>query len=241
MTGTQGLRNGRVRVLIVDDEPALTDLLSVAVEEAGWRAYPALDGQSALRIARGCPPHAVVLDGMLPDLDGLQVLRRLRYENPKLPVLMLTARDALEHRLDGLGAGADDYVTKPFSLEEVVLRLRGLLRRAGAERARSDTSVRVLGDLVLTEESREVHRAGVPVPLTAKEFDLLSLMMGHPRQVLSKAQILDHVWSSSFDGGGNLVEVYISNLRRKIDHGRAPLIHTVRGLGYAIRPVEDGR
>jgi two-component system OmpR family response regulator len=241
MTGSAGYRNGRVRVLIVDDEPALTDVLSVAVEEAGWRAYPALDGQSALRTARGCAPHAVVLDGMLPDLDGLQVLRRLRYENPKLPVLMLTARDALEHRLDGLEAGADDYVTKPFSLEEVVLRLRGLLRRAGAEHARADESVHVLGDLVLTEETREVHRAGTPVRLTAKEFDLLSLMLGHPRQVLSKAQILDHVWSTSFDGGGNLVEVYISSLRRKIDKGRAPMIHTVRGLGYAIRPVEDGR
>jgi two-component system OmpR family response regulator len=241
MTGSAGYRNGRVRVLIVDDEPALTDVLSVAVEEAGWRAYPALDGQSALRTARGCAPHAVVLDGMLPDLDGLQVLRRLRYETPKLPVLMLTARDALEHRLDGLEAGADDYVTKPFSLEEVVLRLRGLLRRAGAEHARADESVRVLGDLVLTEETREVHRAGTPVRLTAKEFDLLSLMLDHPRQVLSKAQILDHVWSTSFDGGGNLVEVYISNLRRKIDKGRAPMIHTVRGLGYAIRPEEDGR
>ncbi|MEU5887390.1 response regulator transcription factor [Streptomyces sp. NPDC047461] len=241
MTGSAGYRNGRVRVLIVDDEPALTDLLSVAVEEAGWRAYPALDGQSALRTARGCAPHAVVLDGMLPDLDGLQVLRRLRYENPKLPVLMLTARDALEHRLDGLEAGADDYVTKPFSLEEVVLRLRGLLRRAGAQHARADESVRVLGDLVLTEETREVHRAGTPLRLTAKEFDLLSLMLDHPRQVLSKAQILDHVWSTSFDGGGNLVEVYISNLRRKIDNGRTPMIHTVRGLGYAIRPEEDGR
>ncbi|MEU5319147.1 response regulator transcription factor [Streptomyces sp. NPDC021056] len=241
MTGSAGYRNGRVRVLIVDDEPALTDVLSAAVEEAGWRACPALDGQSALRTARGCAPHAVVLDGMLPDLDGLQVLRRLRYENPKLPVLMLTARDALEHRLDGLEAGADDYVTKPFSLEEVVLRLRGLLRRAGAPHARADESVRVLGDLVLTEETREVHRAGTPLRLTAKEFDLLSLMLDHPRQVLSKAQILDHVWSTSFDGGGNLVEVYISNLRRKIDKGRAPMIHTVRGLGYAIRPAEDGR
>ncbi|MDQ0598274.1 two-component system OmpR family response regulator [Streptomyces canus] len=241
MTGSAGYRNGRVRVLIVDDEPALTDVLSVAVEEAGWRAYPALDGQSALRTARGCAPHAVVLDGMLPDLDGLQVLRRLRYETPKLPVLMLTARDALEHRLDGLEAGADDYVTKPFSLEEVVLRLRGLLRRAGAEHARADESVRVLGDLVLTEETREVHRAGTPLRLTAKEFDLLSLMLDHPSQMLSKAQILDHVWSTSFDGGGNLVEVYISNLRRKIDKGRAPMIHTVRGLGYAIRPEEDGR
>ncbi|MFD3838970.1 response regulator transcription factor [Streptomyces sp. NPDC058642] len=240
MTGSAAYRNGRVRVLVVDDEPALTDVLSVAVEEAGWRACPALDGQSALRTARGCAPHAVVLDGMLPDLDGLQVLRRLRYETPKLPVLMLTARDALEHRLDGLEAGADDYVTKPFSLEEVVLRLRGLLRRAGAEHARADESVRVLGDLVLTEQTREVHRAGTPVHLTAKEFDLLSLMLDHPRQVLSKAQILGHVWSTAFDGGGNLVEVYISNLRRKIDKGRAPMIHTVRGLGYAIRP-EDGR
>lgn len=131
--GRDGGERPRVRVLIVDDEPALTELLSVAVTEAGWRPYPVADGHSALRAARGCAPHAVVLDGMLPDLDGIQVLRRLRYENPRLPVLMLTARDALEHRIDGLSSGADDYVTKPFSLEEVVLRLRGLLRRAGAE------------------------------------------------------------------------------------------------------------
>ncbi|WP_406472471.1 response regulator transcription factor [Streptomyces sp. NBC_01615] len=241
MSGTSGVHGGRVRVLIVDDEPGLTELLSVAVTEAGWRPYPAADGQSALRVARGCAPHAVVLDGMLPDLDGLQVLRRLRYENPRLPVLMLTARDALEHRIDGLAAGADDYVTKPFSLEEVVLRLRGLLRRSGAEETRPDGSALVLGDLMLTEETREVHRDGRPVRLTAKEFELLSLLLSHPRQVLSKAQILDHVWSSSFDGGGNLVEVYISSLRRKIDKGRAPMIHTVRGVGYAIRPPEDGR
>ncbi|MEU9366457.1 response regulator transcription factor [Streptomyces avermitilis] len=241
MSGTPGSRNGRVRVLIVDDEPALTELLSVAVTEAGWRPYPAADGHSALRLARGCAPHAVVLDGMLPDLDGLQVLRRLRYESPKLPVLMLTARDALERRIEGLATGADDYVTKPFSMEEVVLRLRGLLRRAGTAGARADDSVRVLGDLVLTEETREVHRDGTPIGLTAKEFDLLALLLNHPRQVLSKAQILEHVWSSTFDGGGNLVEVYISNLRRKIDKGRAPMIRTVRGLGYAIRSAEDGR
>ncbi|MET9384198.1 response regulator transcription factor [Streptomyces sp. NPDC002928] len=241
MTGTSGSRSGRVRVLIVDDEPDLTALLSVAVTEAGWRPYPAPDGRSALKVARGCAPHAVVLDGMLPDLDGIQVLRRLRYENPQLPVLMLTARDALEHRLDGLGAGADDYVTKPFSLEEVVLRLRGLLRRAGAEETRVEDSVRVLGDLVLTGETREVHRAGDRIRLTAKEFDLLNLLMDHPRQVLSKAQILDHVWHSTFDTGGNLVEVYISSLRRKVDRGRAPMIRTVRGMGYVIRPVEDGR
>lgn len=242
MAGTSAPRNGRVRVLIVDDEPGLTELLSVAVTEAGWRAYPAADGYSALRVARGCAPHAVVLDGMLPDLDGLQVLRRLRYENPRLPVLMLTARDGLEHRIDGLSAGADDYVTKPFSLEEVVLRLRGLLRRSGVEETRSsDDGDLVLGDLVFSAQTREVRRGGTPVQLTAKEFDLLGLLLGHPRQVLSKAQILDHVWSSSFDGGGNLVEVYISSLRRKIDKGRAPMIHTVRGLGYAIRAGEDGR
>ncbi|WP_406006249.1 response regulator transcription factor [Streptomyces sp. NBC_00637] len=241
MAGISGTRSGRVRVLIVDDEPALTEVLSVAVTEAGWRPYPAADGHSALRIARGCAPHAVVLDGMLPDLDGIQVLRRLRYENPELPILMLTARDATEFRIDGLANGADDYVTKPFSLEEVVLRLRGLLRRSGAERTRTDDSVRVLGDLVVAGESREVHRDGSRITVTAKEFELLSLLMEHPRQVLSKSQILDHVWTGSFDGGGNLVEVYISSLRRKIDRGRPPMIHTVRGLGYAIRPVEDGR
>ncbi|KUO20711.1 response regulator transcription factor [Streptomyces dysideae] len=241
MSGSAGSRTGRVRVLIVDDEPHLTELLSVAVSEAGRRPYPAADGHSALRVARGCAPHTVVLDGMLPDLDGLRVLRRLRYENPELPVLMLTARDAPEHRADGLSAGADDYVAKPFSPEEVVLRLRGLLRRAGAEEARADDSVRVLGDLVLTGQTREVRRDGTPVQLTGKEFDLLGLLLDHPRQVLSKAQILDPVWSSSFDGGGNLVEAYISSPRRKIDKGRAPVIHTVRGLGYAIRPAEDGR
>ncbi|MFH8470220.1 response regulator transcription factor [Streptomyces sp. NPDC017991] len=236
-----GTRSEPVRVLIVDDEPGLTELLSVAVTEAGWRPYPVADGQSALRVARARAPHAVVLDGMLPDLDGIQVLRRLRQENPKLPVLMLTARDALEHRIDGLASGADDYVTKPFSLEEVVLRLRGLLRRSGAEATGSGGSVLALGDLVLTEETREVHRDGTHVQLTAKEFDLLGLLLSHPRQVLSKTQILDHVWSSCFDGGGNLVEVYISSLRRKIDKGRTPMIHTVRGVGYAIRPPGAGR
>jgi two-component system OmpR family response regulator len=226
-------------VLIVDDEPALNEVLSVAVTEAGRRPHPALDGRSAPRTARDCAPHAVVLDGMPPDLDGLQVLRRPRFENPRLPVLMLTARDALEHRLDGLDAGADDYVTKPFSLAEVVLRLRALLRRAGSGHGRTDDRVHVLGDLVLTEDTRAVRRAGEPVQLTAKEFDLLGLLLGQPRQVLSKAQILDHVRSSSF-GCGNLVEVYISDLRRKIDRGRAPMIHTVRGFGYS-GAAEDGR
>ncbi|MET8973986.1 response regulator transcription factor [Streptomyces sp. NPDC004539] len=227
------------RVLIVDDEPELTELLALAVTEAGWRPFLAPDGRTALTLARGCAPHAVVLDGMLPDLDGLQVLRRLRYENADLPVLMLTARDALEHRLDGLSAGADDYVTKPFSLEEVMLRLRGLLRRSGAEDASADESVHVLGDLVLAERTRVVQRGGEQVPLTAKEFDLLRFLVSHPRQVLSKAQILDHVWNSSFESEGNLVEVYVYSLRGKLDRGRAPMIHTVRGAGYVIRAAGE--
>lgn len=240
MTATPTTREATVRVLIVDDEPELTELLSAAVAEAGWRAFAAGDGRSALRIARGCAPHVVVLDGMLPDVDGVEVLRSLRGENARLPVLMLTARDGLEHRIDGLSAGADDYVTKPFSLEEVMLRLRGLLRRSGTGADAAQQPVRVLGDLVLAERSREVQRGGTPIALTAKEFDLLSFLLSHPHQVLSKAQILDHVWNSSFDGGGNLIEVYVYGLRAKIDKGRAPMIHTVRGVGYAIRAADGG-
>ncbi|WP_046728891.1 response regulator transcription factor [Streptomyces humi] len=238
MSDTPTAAPGAIRVLIVDDEPELTELLSVAVTAAGWRPYVAQNGYGALRAARRCGPHAVVLDGMLPDLDGIQVLRRLRYENTRLPVLMLTARDAVEHRLDGLSSGADDYVTKPFSVEEVMLRLRGLLRRSGAGEDAED-GVRVLGDLVLGERTREVRRGDTAISLTAKEFDLLRFLMSHPRQVLSKTQILDHVWNSSFDGGGNLVEVYVYGLRAKIDKERRPMIHTVRGAGYVIRPAED--
>ncbi|MFE0450194.1 response regulator transcription factor [Streptomyces sp. NPDC058914] len=169
-------------MLIVDDEPEL-DPTAVLGREAGRQPFTAEDGRSALTLARGCAPHAVVLDGMLPDLDGVHVLRRLRYENAHLPVLMLTARDTLEHRIDGLSAGADDYVTKPFSLEEVMLRLRGLLRRAGAEREAADEPVRVLGDLVLAGTTRQVQRDGTPIALTAKEFDLLSYLIRHPRQI----------------------------------------------------------
>ncbi|EPD63975.1 MULTISPECIES: response regulator transcription factor [unclassified Streptomyces] len=240
MSASAVARGAGVRVLIVDDEPELTELLSAAVAEAGWRPFTAEDGRGALRVTRACAPHVVVLDGMLPDVDGVEVLRRLRGENAKVPVLMLTARDALEDRIAGLSAGADDYVTKPFSLEEVMLRLRGLLRRAGAgEEAYDDGPVRVLGDLVAAERTREVQRGGTPVPLTAKEFDLLWFLLGHPHQVLSKAQILDHVWNASFDGEGNLVEVYVYSLRAKIDKGRPSMIRTVRGVGYVIRAAED--
>lgn len=234
MFDTPGTHDGTVRVLIVDDEPELTEVLSAAVTAAGWRPFPARDGRSALRIAHDRAPHIVVLDRMLPGMDGVQVLRRLRSEHHRLPVLMLTARDELEHRIDGLTAGADDYVTKPFSLEEVMLRLRGLLRRAGHTGMSGHESVLVLGDLVLGEKTREVRRDGTPIPLTAKEFDLLRFLMDHPHQVLSKTRILEHVWHASFDGEGNLVEVYIHGLRSKIDKGRAPMISTVRGVGYSI-------
>ncbi|GAA2608358.1 response regulator transcription factor [Streptomyces axinellae] len=233
----EGLRRqdgGPVRVLVVDDEPALSELLSMALRYEGWEVKAAGDGAAALRTARGWGPDTVVLDVMLPDMDGLTVLSKLRREAPEVPVLFLTAKDAVEDRIAGLTAGGDDYVTKPFSLEEVVARLRGLLRRAGAAAARS-ASLLVVGDLVLDEESHEVTRGGEDVRLTATEFELLRYLMRNPRRVLSKAQILDRVWNYDFGGQANVVELYISYLRRKIDAGRAPMIHTRRGAGYVIK------
>jgi two-component system OmpR family response regulator len=173
---------------------------------------------------------------MLPDIDGLEVLRRMRTEVAELPVLFLTARDAVEDRIAGLTAGGDDYVTKPFSLEEVVLRLRGLMRRTGVTEADAGNQL-VVGDLVLDEDSHEVLRAGEQVALTATEFELLRFMMRNPRRVLSKAQILDRVWSYDFGGQANIVELYISYLRKKIDADREPMIHTMRGAGYVLKPA----
>ncbi len=226
-----------VRVLVVDDETPLADLLSMALRYEGWQVRTETDGASALRAARESRPDAVVLDVMLPDMDGLEVLARLRRETPDVPVLFLTAKDAVEDRIAGLTAGGDDYVTKPFSLEEVVARLRGLLRRSGAAAVRNE-SLLVVGDLVLNEDSHEVSRGGANIHLTATEFELLRYLMRNPRRVLSKAQILDRVWSYDFGGQANVVELYISYLRRKIDVGRPPMIHTRRGAGYLIKPGE---
>jgi two-component system OmpR family response regulator len=237
--GRQELRRpdgGPVRVMVVDDEATLTELLAMALRFEGWEVAAAGDGMSALRTARAFRPDAVVLDMMLPDLDGLEVLRRLRAEAHDLPVLFLTARDAVEDRIAGLTAGGDDYVTKPFSLEEVVARLRGLLRRTGATAARAEALL-VVGDLVLDEDSHEVRRADQEIQLTATEFELLRYLMRNPRRVLSKAQILDRVWNYDFGGQANVVELYISYLRRKIDAGRSPMIHTVRGAGYVLKPA----
>jgi two-component system OmpR family response regulator len=227
-----------VRVLVVDDEATLAELLSMALRYEGWEVRTAADGSSAVRVAREFRPDAVVLDVMLPDFDGLEVLRRLRGEAPDVPVLFLTAKDAVEDRVAGLTAGGDDYVTKPFSLEELVARLRGLMRRAGMTSARRGSEL-VVGDLVLDEDSHEVHRGGELVELTATEFELLRYLMRNPRRVLSKAQILDRVWRYDFGGQSNVVELYVSYLRKKLDAGRPPMIHTVRGAGYVLKPAES--
>jgi two-component system OmpR family response regulator len=226
----------QIRVLVVDDEPSLAELLASVLRYEGWDIRTAADGASAMRAAREFRPDAIVLDVMLPDFDGLEVLHRVRAELPHVCVLFLTARDAVEDRVAGITAGGDDYVTKPFSLEEVLARLRGLLRRAGITRARGDTQL-VVGDLVMDEDAREVMRGGDLVELTATEFELLRFLMRNPRRVLSKAQILDRVWNYDFGGQAHVVELYISYLRKKIDAGREPLIHTVRGVGYVLKPV----
>ncbi|MET8453322.1 response regulator transcription factor [Streptomyces sp. NPDC005209] len=225
------------RVLVVDDDPDLAEVLTGALRYQGWDVRAASDGVAALAAARDLLPDAVVLDVMLPDTDGFAVLRRLHEVKPDVCVLFLTARDAVEDRIAGITAGGDDYVTKPFSLEEVVARLRGLLRRAGMARTWEEGPRLVVGDLVMDEDAREVTRAGEPVELSPTEFELLRLLMSNPRRVLSKTQILDRVWSYDFGGRAHVVELYISYLRKKVDAGRRPMIHTVRGAGYVLKPV----
>jgi len=225
-----------INVLVVDDESVLAEMVSMALRYEGWNIATAGDGSSAIASARAQRPDVVVLDVMLPDMSGLDVLHKLREENPQLPVLLLTAKDAVEDRIAGLTAGGDDYVTKPFSIEEVVLRLRALLRRTGVTTMDSGAQL-VVGDLVLDEDSHEVTRAGEPISLTSTEFELLRFLMRNSKRVLSKAQILDRVWSYDFGGRSNIVELYISYLRKKIDNGREPMIHTLRGAGYVLKPA----
>ena len=239
MSSVSGLKRpdgSPVRVLVVDDESNLTELLSMALRYEGWEIKSAGTGSSAVRTAREFRPDAVVLDMMLPDFDGMEVLRRLREEDPTVPVLFLTARDAVEDRVAGLTAGGDDYVTKPFSLEEVVARVRALLRRSVAM-TEDTSSMLVVGDLRLDEDSHEVFRGDDEINLTATEFELLRYLMRNPKRVLSKAQILDRVWHYDFGGQANVVELYISYLRKKIDAGRTPMIHTMRGAGYVLKPA----
>ena len=226
-----------VTVLVVDDEESLADLVAMALRYEGWTVSVAHTVSGAVRVAKKATPDIAVLDIMLPDGDGIGLMKKLRETTPKLPVLFLTAKDAVEDRVQGLTAGGDDYITKPFSLEELVARIRGILRRVGMSSSTPDP-VLSIGDLVLNEESYEVERAGVPIELTSTEFELLRYLMTHPRRVLSKAHILDRVWSYDYQGRASIVEIYISYLRKKIDTLGPPLIHTVRGVGYMIKAPE---
>jgi two-component system OmpR family response regulator len=226
-----------LRGLVVDDDPDLAEVLSGALRYEGWQVRAAADGAAALAAARDLQPDAVVLDVMLPDTDGFTVLRELHTVRPGVCVRFLTARDAVEDRIAGITAGGDDYVTKPFSLEEVVARVRGLLRRAGLARQLDEGPRLVVGDLAMDEEAREVTRAGELIELSPTEFELLRFLMRNPRRVLSKAQILDRVWSYDFGGRAHVVELYISYLRKKVDAGREPMIHPVRGAGYVLKPA----
>jgi two-component system OmpR family response regulator len=226
-----------LRALVVDDEESLTDLLSMALRYEGWEVKFAGDGQKALTIAREFRPDVIVLDVMLPDIDGFQVLTRLRNDGLQTPILFLTAKDSLDDRIAGLTVGGDDYVTKPFSLEELVARLRGLIRRSTLSATAADDSFIVVGDLTLDEDSYEVRRGETAVELTATEFELLRFLMRNPRRVLSRNQILDRVWSYDFGGTSSVVEIYISYLRKKIDTLGPAMIHTVRGVGYVLKPA----
>jgi two-component system OmpR family response regulator len=226
------------RLVVVDDEPNIVELLSTSLRFAGFAVATAMTGADAVKAVERHRPDLVLLDVMLPDVDGFVVLRRLRDGRDHLPVLFLTARDANEDKVTGLTLGGDDYVTKPFSLEEVVARIRAVLRRTRATAGEPSGHLTV-ADLVLDEESHEVRRGGREVQLSPTEFNLLRYLMVNAGRVLSKSQILDHVWSYDFDGDPNIVESYISYLRRKLDDAHEPLIHTIRGVGYVLRPPRD--
>ncbi len=228
---------GPTRILVVDDEPSITDAVGTALRYEGFDVREVASGRNALHEAVDFRPDLIVLDIMLPDLDGLEVTRRLRRDGLKIPVLFLTARDSTEDKITGLTIGADDYVTKPFSLGELIARVRAVLRRAGMEDA--DESVLRFADLVMDEETHEVWRGGTAIHLTATEFALLRYFMLNPRRVLSKAQILDHVWQYDFGGDSNVVETFVSYLRKKIDRHGPPLLHTIRRVGYSLRLPED--
>jgi two-component system, OmpR family, response regulator MprA len=222
-----------VRVLVVDDEPAVRTALERALRLEAYDVELAADGREALdRLAEGAPPDAVVLDVAMPRLDGLEVCRRLRDAGDRTPVLMLTARDAIDDRVEGLDAGADDYLVKPFALKELKARLRALLRRTGGS---GDGALR-FGDLVLDPVVYEVHRGERRIDLSRTEFHLLQLFLEHPRQVLTRGQIFERVWGYDFGAGSNALGVYIGYLRRKTEAGGEPrLLHTVRGVGYVLK------
>ncbi|MGO1544709.1 MAG: response regulator transcription factor [Gulosibacter sp.] len=224
-----------IRALVADDEEYLADLLRMTLRGEGWDVRTAATGRQALDIVREFAPDIIVLDIMMPGIDGMGVLKRLREERNETPVLFLTAKDELDDRIAGIAEGGDDYVTKPFSLEEVVVRLRALVRRHVRTLAAEDAPVLRVADLELNEDTYEVFRGGVRITLTSTEFELLRYLMLNYRRVLSKSQLLDKVWGYDFGGKSSIVELYISYLRKKIDTLGEPLIHTVRGIGYTLR------
>lgn len=227
--------NDQVTVLVVDDEPNIVELLTVSLKFQGFNVRSANSGTEALRIAREINPEAYILDVMMPGMDGFELLAKLRTEGLDGPVLYLTAKDSVDQRIHGLTIGADDYVTKPFSLEEVITRLRVILRRGGAGQDDNSDATMSYADLTLNDDTHEVTKGGEIIDLSPTEFNLLRFLMQNKEVVLSKAKILDNVWHYDFGGDGNVVESYISYLRRKIDTGDNPLIHTVRGVGYVLR------
>jgi two-component system, OmpR family, response regulator len=228
----------RVRLLVVDDEPHIADLVATAARYEGWNAVTAGTGSAAVSQAADFRPDIVVLDLMLPDFDGFTVLDRLREGGAAVPVVFLTAKDATADRVAGLTRGGDDYLVKPFSVEELMARLRAVLRRSHGPAWKP--SVLEVADLSLNEDSREVRRAGALAALTPTEYELLRYLMRRSPSVLTKAQILDHVWEYDFGGDSNVVESYVSYLRRKVDQTEPRLIHTLRGVGYMLRAPRDG-
>ncbi|HEY3723362.1 MAG TPA: response regulator transcription factor [Acidimicrobiia bacterium] len=225
------------RVLVVDDEPSITDAVATALGYEGFDIATAANGRDALARVEDFRPDLVVLDVMLPDLDGIAITKRLRRDGIDVPVLFLTARDDAADKVEGLTAGGDDYVTKPFTLAEVIARVHAILRRTVGLTNADDGRLH-FGDLEMVVDTHEAWRAGTPLRLTATEFNLLRYFMENPRLVLSKTQILDHVWSYDFEGDANVVETYVSYLRKKLDRLGPPLIHTIRLVGYTLRDTE---
>src|SRR5579875_2007769 len=223
------------RLLVVEDDPNIVELLAASLRYAGFEVATAVDGHQALRLARTYRPDLMVLDVMMPGIDGFEVVRRLGSEGNRCPVVFLTARDATADKITGLTVGGDDYVTKPFSLDEVIARVRAVLRRAQGAPAAVTSARLTFADIELDDDTHEVFKAGESVPLSPTEFNLLRYFLQHPGRVLSKSQILDHVWHYDFGGDANVVESYISYLRRKVDTTEPRLLHTVRGVGYVLR------
>jgi two-component system OmpR family response regulator len=222
------------RILVVDDEANIVDVISMALRFQGFEVDSAASGRDALAKVTSFRPHLIVLDVMLPDMEGFEVASRLGAQHARVPIIFLTARDATDDKIRGLTVGGDDYVTKPFSLEELIARIRTVLRRAGL--AEADSSLLVFEDLELDDDAHEVSRGGRPVDLTATEYRLLRYLMLNPRRALTRTQLLEHVWDYDFGGDARVLETYVSYLRKKLDAHGPSLIQTVRGVGYALRP-----